>query len=168
DARTRTPSATPRRARADREAPQRRSSPPRGHRRGSRTVNAVARFRALHESGCFVLPNPWDRGSAVMLPRLVFQALASTSAGFAFSLGLPDGAAAVPMERLLTHLEELVGVTPLPVNADFQNGYGDEPSDVAANVSSCVATGVAGLSIEDATGVADAPLYDETLAVERI
>jgi 2-methylisocitrate lyase-like PEP mutase family enzyme len=131
-------------------------------------VNAVARFRALHESGCFVLPNPWDRGSAVMLHRLGFQALASTSAGFAFSLGLPDGAAAVPMERLLTHLEELVGVTPLPVNADFQNGYGDEPSDVAANVSSCVATGVAGLSIEDATGVADAPLYDETLAVERI
>jgi 2-methylisocitrate lyase-like PEP mutase family enzyme len=104
----------------------------------------------------------------MMLYALGFQAIASTSAGFAFTLGLPDGAAGVPMERLLTHLEELVQATPLPVNADFQNGYADEPDDVAANVRRCVATGVAGLSIEDATGSANAPLYEETLAVERI
>lgn len=131
-------------------------------------MNAIARFRELHVSGCFVLPNPWDAGSAVMLHHLGFQALASTSAGFAFSKGLPDNATVVPRDLMLDHLAELVAATPLPVNADFQNGYSDEPEGVAANVARCIATGVAGLSIEDATGRADDPLYEKDLAVERI
>jgi 2-methylisocitrate lyase-like PEP mutase family enzyme len=128
----------------------------------------IARFRALHESGCFVLPNPWDVGSAVYLQHLGFQALATTSAGFAFSRGLPDTVSAITCDTMLAHVRELVGVTPLPVNADFQNGYADSPEDVAANVGHCVATGVAGLSIEDSTGNETEPLYDASLAVDRI
>jgi 2-methylisocitrate lyase-like PEP mutase family enzyme len=131
-------------------------------------VNAIARFRDLHASGCFVLPNPWDAGSAVMLQHLGFQAIASTSAGFAFSKGLPDLATVVPRNLMLDHLAELVAATPLPVNADFQNGYADDPEGVADNVTRCIATGVAGLSIEDATGMPDSPLYEEELAVQRI
>src|SRR3954463_5928509 len=119
---------------------------------------AIAAFRALHASGCFVLPNPWDPGSAVYLQRLGFRALASTSAGFAFSRGLPDDVGAVPRDMMLAHVRELAAATPLPVNADFQDGYAREPEDVAANVALCVATGVAGLSIEDATGDGAAPL----------
>ncbi len=131
-------------------------------------MNAVGRFRELHASGCFVLPNPWDAGSAMMLHHLGFHALASTSAGFAFSKGLPDNATLVPRDLMLDHLVELVAATPLPVNADFQNGYATEPEDVAANVTLCIGTGVAGLSIEDASGLPDAPLYEDSLAVERI
>jgi 2-methylisocitrate lyase-like PEP mutase family enzyme len=129
---------------------------------------AVATFRALHESGCFVLPNPWDVGSAMYLQQLGFQALATTSAGFAFTQGLPDSVSAVPRDLMLAHIREVVAATPLPVNADFQNGYADEPEGVAASVTVCIATGVAGLSIEDATGDGAAPLYDFDLAVERI
>lgn len=128
----------------------------------------VAAFRALHESGCFVMPNPWDAGSARFLAHAGFRALASTSAGFAFARGLADGPDAVPLDAALAHLRELVAATPLPVNADFQNGYAHEPEGVAANVEACVATGVAGLSIEDSSGDAAAPIYDRALAIERI
>src|ERR1700716_3118698 len=129
---------------------------------------AVAAFRALHESGCFVLPNPWDVGSAVYLRHLGFKALATTSAGFPFTQGLPDSVSAVPRDMTLAHIREVVAATPLPVNADFQNGYADEPEEVAANVALCIATGVAGLSIEDATGDSAQPLYEIDLAVERV
>jgi 2-methylisocitrate lyase-like PEP mutase family enzyme len=129
--------------------------------------NAVAaKFRALHESGCFVLPNPWDIGTAIYLEHLGFKALATTSAGFAFSRGKPDGG--VPRDEMLAHIQEIVEATALPVNADFQAGYANEPDDVAANVRLCVATGVAGLSIEDSTGRPDAPLYEKQLAIKRI
>ena len=129
---------------------------------------AVEAFRALHASGCFVLPNPWDVGSAIWLQRLGFRALATTSAGFAFSRGLPDDTGAVPRDAMLAHFAEIVQATPLPVNADFQNAFADEPGGVAANVALCVATGVAGVSVEDATGDAAAPLYERALAVERV
>src|SRR6267378_2134551 len=129
---------------------------------------AIAEFRALHESGCFVLPNPWDVGSAIYLRHLGFKALATTSAGFAFTQGLPDSVSAVPCEMMLAHIAQVVAATPLPVNADFQNGYADKPEEVAANVALCIATGVAGLSIEDATGDSAQPLYELDLAVERV
>jgi 2-methylisocitrate lyase-like PEP mutase family enzyme len=129
---------------------------------------AIARFRELHESGCFVLPNPWDAGSAIYLERLGFKALATTSAGFAFSKALPDGPAYVSREMMLDHFREIAAATNLPVNADFQNGYADEPEGVAESVRLCVASGVAGLSIEDSTGNNAKPLYDFDLAVERI
>jgi 2-methylisocitrate lyase-like PEP mutase family enzyme len=128
--------------------------------------SAIARFRALHESGCFVLPNPWDVGTAVYLEHLGFKALATTSAGFAFSRGLPDGG--VPRDDMLAHIRDIVAATALPVNADFMGGYADEPEGVAGNVALCVATGVAGLSIEDSTGNSAKPLYELGLAVERI
>jgi 2-methylisocitrate lyase-like PEP mutase family enzyme len=128
--------------------------------------STTAKFRALHESGCFVLPNPWDIGTAVYLERLGFKALATTSAGFAFSRGKSDGA--VPRDEMLEHIREIVEATSLPVNADFMAGYADEPQNVAANVRLCVATGVAGLSIEDNTGRSDSPLYEKKVAVERI
>jgi 2-methylisocitrate lyase-like PEP mutase family enzyme len=131
-------------------------------------LTAVATFRALHESGCFVLPNPWDAGSAEYLRHLGFKALATTSAGFAFTQGLPDSVTAVPRDMMLEHIRAVVEATPLPVNADFQTGYADAPEGVAANVTLCVATGVAGLSIEDATGDNARPLYELDLAVERI
>ncbi|MDX6531617.1 MAG: hypothetical protein QOH41_3907 [Blastocatellia bacterium] len=129
---------------------------------------AIAEFRALHESGCFVLPNPWDVGSAVSLQHLGFKALATTSAGFAFTQGLPDSVSAIPCDMMLAHIAQVVQATPLPVNADFQNGYADEPEPVAANVALCIATGLSGLSIEDATGDSVEPLYEFGLAVERI
>jgi 2-methylisocitrate lyase-like PEP mutase family enzyme len=129
---------------------------------------AVAAFRALHASGCFVLPNPWDAGSAAFLHHLGFRAMASTSAGFAFTLGLPDEVRVVPVDAVLAHLRELVRATPLPVNADFQSGYARDAEGVAANVARCIATGVAGLSIEDATGEPAAPLYERSVAIERI
>jgi len=128
--------------------------------------SAAAKFRSLHQSGCFVLPNPWDIGTAIYLERLGFQALATTSAGFAFSRGKPDGG--VPRDEMLAHIREIVEATALPVNADFHAGYADEPEDVAANVQLCVETGVAGLSIEDSTGRSDCPLYERKLAIERI
>jgi 2-methylisocitrate lyase-like PEP mutase family enzyme len=128
--------------------------------------SAVAKFRAMHESGCFVLPNPWDVGTAIYLQHLGFKALATTSAGFAFARGLPDGA--VSRDEMLSHIREIVETTPLPVNADFVAGYADQPEGVAANVKLCVATGIAGLSIEDNTGRRDTPLYEKDLAVDRI
>jgi 2-methylisocitrate lyase-like PEP mutase family enzyme len=127
---------------------------------------AVEKFRALHQAGCFVLPNPWDRGTAIYLHSLGFKALATTSAGFAFARGKPDGQ--VPRDEMVAHIGEIVNATPLPVNADFLNGYADESEDVAKNVKLCIDSGVAGLSIEDNTGRADAPLYEKNLAVERI
>ena len=130
--------------------------------------SAIAVFQSLHSSGCFLMPNPWDVGSAIYLRRLGFKALATTSAGFAFSRGLPDSVSAVPRDLMLTHIREVVSATPLPVNADFQTGYADEPEGVAANVALCIATGVAGLSIEDATGDSAAPLYDFNLAIDRL
>jgi 2-methylisocitrate lyase-like PEP mutase family enzyme len=129
-------------------------------------MSAVARFRELHAAGCFVLPNPWDIGSAVYLARLGFSALATTSAGFAFSRGLQDPD--VTRAMALDHVGEIVEATPLPVSADFQNGYADEPEGVATSVALCVATGVAGLSIEDASADPAAPLYEFGLAVERV
>jgi 2-methylisocitrate lyase-like PEP mutase family enzyme len=125
-------------------------------------------FRALHERGCFVIPNPWDVGSARYLQHLGFQALATTSAGFAFSQGLPDSDVAVSRDRLLANIAEIAEAVDLPVNADFSSGYGVEPSDVADSVTRCVATGVAGLSVEDATGTRARPLYDLSIAVERV
>src|SRR5918995_446386 len=126
---------------------------------------AIEQFRRLHESGCFLLPNPWDAGTTIYLAHLGFQAVATTSAGFAFSKGLPDGPAAVSRDIMLDHFRELAGATTLPVNADFQNAYADEPDGVAKSVELCIATGVAGLSIEDSTGRTDPLLYDFDLAV---
>jgi len=125
-------------------------------------------FRALHERGTFVIPNPWDVGSARYLQHLGFSALATTSAGFAFSQGLPDSEAAISLERCLAHFAEIVAAVDLPVNADFASAYAVEPADVAVNVARCVETGVAGLSVEDGTGDQAAPLYELSLAVDRI
>ena len=127
-----------------------------------------AAFRRLHESGCFVIPNPWDIGTARYLRHLGFQALATTSSGFSFSKGLPDTDWAVPRDAALAHIAEIVAATDLPVNADYESGYAHEAEEVAHNVRLCVDTGVAGLSIEDATGNPDKPLYDLAHAVERI
>ena len=127
---------------------------------------AVADFRAQHESGCFVLPNPWDVGTAVYLQHLGFKALATTSAGFAFSRGKPDGG--VLLDEMLSHISEIVAATSLPVNADFLNGFADEPEDISTNVTLCIECGVAGLSIEDNSQNSAAPLYEEKLAVDRI
>ena len=125
-----------------------------------------AAFRKLHESGCFAIPNPWDVGTARYLRQLGFRALATTSAGFAFSRGWPD--ADVPVDAMLKHIAEMVASVDLPVNADFESGYAREPEGVAANVRLCVETGVAGLSIEDATGDRAKPLFDLPVAVERM
>ncbi len=127
-----------------------------------------AAFRALHQSGCFILPNPWDVGTARFLEHLGFEAVATTSAGFAFAQGLPDAAWAVPRDAMLAHIASQVAAVELPVNADFESGYAHAPEGVYANVLLCLATGVAGLSIEDATGDPQHPLYDLSLAVERI
>src|SRR5664279_1106764 len=123
-------------------------------------------FRALHDSGCFVIPNPWNVGSALYLQGLGFKALATTSSGYAHSLGLPDGAATRDM--VLAHCRELAAATAIPVNADFEGGFADDPAEVAANVRLCVETGVAGLSIEDFTGDEAAPLHDFDLALARV
>jgi 2-methylisocitrate lyase-like PEP mutase family enzyme len=129
-------------------------------------TSATATFRTLHASGCFVLPNPWDIGTTIYLERLGFKALATTSAGFAFSRGKADGG--VPRDEMLAHIREITTATSLPVNADFQAGYADKPEEIAGNVRLCVETGVAGLSIEDNTGRSDHALYEKKLAVERI
>lgn len=131
-------------------------------------LSAIASFRKLHESGCFVLPNPWDVGTALYLQHLGFKAVATTSSGYAFARGLPDTVSAIKRDDMLAHFRDIAYGTSLPVNADFQNGYADEPEDVAASVALCVATGVAGLSIEDATGKTETPLYEEKLAIERV
>jgi 2-methylisocitrate lyase-like PEP mutase family enzyme len=123
-------------------------------------------FRELHASGCFVLPNPWDAGSARYLASLGFQALATTSAGFAWSRAHADSA--MSRDAVLDHLREMVAATDLPINADFESGYGATPADVAESVGLAVATGVAGLSIEDATGDAARPIHDLEVAVARL
>src|SRR6476661_8844871 len=125
-----------------------------------------ATFRALHERGCFVLPNPWDVGSARLLQHLGFAALASTSSGYAWTTGRPDYA--VTRDDVLAHLTSLCGAVDLPVNADFESGFADKAEKVAANVARAVKTGVAGLSIEDSTGDAANPLYERAFAIERI
>lgn len=125
-----------------------------------------AAFRDLHREGCFILPNPWDPGSAKWLAQAGFKALASTSSGYAFSRGKADGD--VGVDEVLAHLRELVDATSLPVNADFEDGHARDLEGLADNVRRCVATGVAGLSIEDATGDATHPLYDFDEAVARM
>jgi 2-methylisocitrate lyase-like PEP mutase family enzyme len=127
-----------------------------------------AAFRQLHASGCFVIPNPWDVGSARWLQHLGFPALATTSAGAAFGLGLPDSDQAVSCDLMLAHIEQLATAADVPVNADFASGYATRPEDVAANVGRCLGTGVSGLSIEDATDDPAAPLLEMSLAVERV
>src|SRR5881397_898760 len=129
-------------------------------------TSAAAKFRAMHESGCFVLPNPWDVGTAIYLQHVGFKALATTSAGFAFSRGKRDGD--VPRDEMLAHIREIVEATALSVNADFLNCFADKPEEVGVNVKLCVGTGVAGLSIEDNSQDPAAPLYEKHLAVERI
>jgi 2-methylisocitrate lyase-like PEP mutase family enzyme len=125
-----------------------------------------AAFRALHESGCFMLPNPWDAGSARYLESLGFEALATTSSGFAWSTGHADNH--VTRDIVLAHLRTIVDATDLPVNADFESGFGASPSEVAQSVKLAVETGVAGLSIEDSTGDPSAPLMPLEVAVERM
>jgi 2-methylisocitrate lyase-like PEP mutase family enzyme len=127
-----------------------------------------ARFAELHRSGCFVMPNPWDPGSTMMLEHLGYSALATTSSGFSFSQGLPDMDWAVPVERELAHIAEIVGATNLPVNADYESGYAHDIDGLMRNVKRCADTGVAGLSIEDATGDKANPLYPFDVAVERV
>ncbi|AMM13938.1 2-methylisocitrate lyase [Burkholderia sp. PAMC 28687] len=125
-----------------------------------------AAFRALHEQGCFMLPNPWDTGSARYLEGLGFKALATTSSGFAWSLGQADNT--VARDLILAHLRDMVASTDLPLNADFENGYASDANGVAESVRLAVATGVAGLSIEDSTGNPDEPLFSIDVAVERM
>src|SRR5213592_1028188 len=124
------------------------------------------KFRRLHQSGCFAIPNPWDIGTAKYLQHLGFKAIATTSAGFAFSRGLADGA--VKRDEMIAHIRELVEATDIPVNADFENGYADDPNSCAENARLCAETGIAGLSIEDAADRRESPIYDVDLAVERI
>jgi len=124
------------------------------------------RFRQLHQSGCFVIPNPWDVGSARILASLGFPALATTSSGFAWSQGRRDNH--VPLEDALAHFRALASAVDVPINADFEGGFAIQPEDVAVNVTAAVATGIAGLSIEDSTGDAANPLFDFDLAVARI
>ena len=123
-------------------------------------------FHQLHEAGCFVIPNPWDVGSALYLQSLGFKALATTSSGFAWSQGSADGG--MSRDRVLAHLESIVAATDVPVNADFESGFARDAGEVAESVGLAVQTGVAGLSIEDSSGVAESPLYDVGTAVERI
>jgi 2-methylisocitrate lyase-like PEP mutase family enzyme len=123
-------------------------------------------FHQLHEAGCFVIPNPWDVGSALYLQGLGFKALATTSSGFAWSQGRSDGG--MSRDRVLAHLESIVAATDVPVNADFESGFARDAGEVAESVGLATQTGVAGLSIEDSTGVAESPLYDVDMAVERV
>ena len=134
----------------------------------TRTENARRAFRRLHEHGCFVIPNPWDVGTARYLRHLGFGALATTSSGFAFSRGLPDTDGIVPLEAAISHIREISEATELPVNAEFESGYAHAPDALARNVAACVATGVAGVSISDASADKRAPLYEIDMAVERI
>jgi 2-methylisocitrate lyase-like PEP mutase family enzyme len=130
------------------------------------TSDRCAVFRRLHESGCFVIPNPWDLGSARVLAQLGFPALATTSAGFAWSMGRPDNG--VTLDQVLTHIRAVAGSVDVPVNADFEGGFAIEPDAVGPNVASAAQTGVAGISIEDSTGDASAPLFDFALSVDRV
>jgi 2-methylisocitrate lyase-like PEP mutase family enzyme len=123
-------------------------------------------FRRLHESGCFVIPNPWDVGSARVLAQLGFPALATTSSGFAWSMGRADNA--VTIDEALDHCRAIAASVDVPVNADFEGGFAIEPAGVAISVTRAVATGIAGVSIEDSTGDSANPLFDFALSVERI
>src|ERR1700733_7857046 len=135
---------------------------------GNRPSTADKRksFRKLHESGCFVIPNPWNVGSARYLQGLGFKALATTSSGYAHSEGFADGAQS--RDQVLAHFRELAEAADVPLNADFENGFADDPNGVAENVTRCVATGVAGLSIEDSPNDGVLPLYDLDTAVARV
>ena len=126
----------------------------------------VDAFRGLHAAGCFVMPNPWDAGSALALEQLGFEALATTSAGFAWTLGRADNQ--LLLDQTLEHLRTVAGVVNLPVNADFEGGFADDPEQVGTNVKLAAATGIAGLSIEDSSGDVAEPLYEFDLAVDRI
>jgi 2-methylisocitrate lyase-like PEP mutase family enzyme len=126
----------------------------------------AARFHRLHESGCFVMPNPWDIGSARILVNLGFKAVATTSAGFAWSVGRRDNQ--ISLEMVLAHLRAMAGALDVPVNADFEDAFAAEPADVAANVAAAAGTGIAGLSVEDSTGNPAQPLYELPLAIERM
>ena len=130
------------------------------------TADKRATFRKLHQAGCFVLPNPWDVGSARALQHMGFKAIASTSAGFAWSIGKADNR--VTLDEVCDHLTALCHAVDLAVNADFEGGFAHKPEKVAANVARAVKTGVAGLSIEDSTGDAAKPLYERAFAIERI
>lgn len=132
----------------------------------SAVAERVARFRALHESGCFVMPNPWDVGSARALAGMGFPALATTSAGMAWTLGRPD--THITLDEALAHLRDVAAAVEVPVNADFQNAFAHDPEGVRENVLAAAETGVAGLSVEDSTGDAAAPLYEFELAVDRV
>ena len=130
------------------------------------TADKRRAFRVLHQSGCFVIPNPWNVGSARYMQGLGFKALATTSSGHAHSIGYADGD--VTRDMMLAHFREIAQATDVPVNADFEGGYADDPDEVAANVRLCIDTGVAGLSIEDFTGDESDPLYDFDLALKRV
>lgn len=127
-----------------------------------------AAFRGLHRQGCFVMPNPWDIGSARYLQSLGFKALATTSAGLGFSRGLPDSVRAISRQMVLQHVGEIASAIDVPLSVDFQSGYADSPQGVSETVRLCVATGAAGLSIEDATGDPAAPLYELPEAIDRL
>ncbi|MEO8678836.1 MAG: isocitrate lyase/phosphoenolpyruvate mutase family protein [Vicinamibacterales bacterium] len=126
----------------------------------------VQRFHQLHASGCFVIPNPWDLGSARLLEQMGFKALATTSSGMAWSMGKSDNH--VTLDDVLAHLRLIANGVTIPVNADFEGGFAVEPGAVAANVTAAVATGIAGISIEDSTGDPSNPLFDFALSVERM
>src|SRR6266536_2869551 len=130
------------------------------------TTDRCQVFRRLHQSGCFVIPNPWDLGSARLLVRLGFPALATTSSGFAWSVGRRDNH--VSLEEALAHIRSIAHGVEVPVNADFEGGFALEPAKVAANVAEAATTGIAGLSIEDSSGDPANPLFDFTLSVERV
>jgi len=130
------------------------------------TADKRKTFRKLHEAGCFVIPNPWNVGTARYFQHLGFKALATTSSGFAHAQGFADGA--VPRDAMLAHLREIAAAADVPVNADFEGGYADAPEAVAESVRLCIETGVAGLSIEDSTGDDQNPLYDFDLALARV
>ncbi|OBH82473.1 2-methylisocitrate lyase [Mycobacterium sp. E2989] len=130
--------------------------------------HAAEQFRRLHQEGCFLIPNPWDAGSAIALANLGFPALATTSAGLCFARGLPDTPTALSVDAALDNIAEIVAAVSVPVNADFQAGYAAETDELAHNVARCVATGVAGLSIEDGTGAADKPLFELAEATDRV
>lgn len=130
------------------------------------STDRVRDFHRLHQSGCFVIPNPWDRGSARLLAQLGFPALATTSSGFAWTMGRPDNG--ITLEQALVHYRALAEAVDIPVSADFEHGFADAPEGVAANVTAATQTGIAGLSIEDSTGDSANPLYEFALAVERV
>ena len=130
------------------------------------TADKRKTFRELHKSGCFVIPNPWNVGSARYLQGLGFKALATTSSGHAHSEGYADGAQS--MDDVLAHYREIAEAADIPLNADFENGFADDPDGVAANVTRCIATGVAGLSVEDSPNNSTTPVYDFDLALARV